>query len=401
MSGGRRLLVIASDQDDYISLFRDVTIDGQKIEVEQAEWTHIQLSSYPHAGVVLSLAASTPVGSYKRNQSRIFRPDFVLIRMISHGLPTQDHRNLVYGLQHYNVPCINSLQSVISNFERPNMYGALRSIQQRLGKETFPLIEQYYYSGFQQMAMTPKYPIVVKVGHVHSGYGKTLLRSHQEFIDLASIIALHPDYCTTEPFINSAYDVRIQKIGDHYRAYRRTGSGWKGGVNALEDTPVTETYKMWADECSKLFGGMDILAIDVVHCSETNKDYIIELNECSIGLGKNHEIEDNNIIRDLVVKRMTEAFANKTIEPKQESSTTNAYKSLEVELINLENVKLEIEQSLKKANQKVAFLQGTNSELKKRNNAFFRRGFGFGFTFGVGFSTALLVSYLAYRWKKQ
>lgn len=24
-------------------------------------------------------------------------------------------------------------------------------------------------------------------------------------------------------------------------------------------------------------------AIDAVHCSETNKDYILELNECSIG----------------------------------------------------------------------------------------------------------------------
>lgn len=30
----------------------------------------------------------------------------------------------------------------------------------------------------------------------------------------------------------------------------------------------------------------------------------------SEGLGKTHEVEDNNIIRDLVVKRMTEALIN-------------------------------------------------------------------------------------------
>jgi hypothetical protein len=61
--------------------------------------------------------------------------------------------------------------------------------------------------------------------------------------------------------LKGEYDLRIQKIGKHYRAYKRIGTGWKTnmGTSILEDIPMTEKYKLWADECAKLFGGMDIL----------------------------------------------------------------------------------------------------------------------------------------------
>lgn len=41
----------------------------------------------------------------------------------------------------------------------------------------FVCADQYYYSGFQEMRFTPSYPIVVKVAHVHAGYGRLLFCS--------------------------------------------------------------------------------------------------------------------------------------------------------------------------------------------------------------------------------
>lgn len=64
-----------------------------------------------------------------------------------------------------------------------------------------------------------RYPVVVKLGHAHGGVGKARAETNQEFLDLASLAALANAYCTSEPYVDTKYDVHVQKIGNNYKAF--------------------------------------------------------------------------------------------------------------------------------------------------------------------------------------
>lgn len=59
---------------------------------------------------------------------------------------------------------------------------------------------------------------------------------------------------STEPFYEFEYEYRVQKIGNHYRAFKRfSRDSWKQeGDMYYEDMEVTDRFKLWADECSKV-----------------------------------------------------------------------------------------------------------------------------------------------------
>lgn len=131
------------------------------------------------------------------------------------------------------------------------------------------------------MRFTPDFPLVAKIGSAEAGYGKMRFMTSDDFGDFRgyahplhsysymlrhapSCLALHKDYVTLERLIEDReYDIRVQKIGTHLRAYKRMNSNWKGNVGTcvLEEIEVTPTFREWAEECGKLFGGMDILTV--------------------------------------------------------------------------------------------------------------------------------------------
>ena len=86
-----------------------------------------------------------------------------------------------------------------------------------------------------------------KIGHAHSGSGKARVENvsqfqvfiifsprclyiwtnlanikiyelHSDVQDMTSVIAIADTYCTVEPYIESKFDLHIQKIGSSYKA---------------------------------------------------------------------------------------------------------------------------------------------------------------------------------------
>jgi len=277
--------------------------------IEQAEWEDMGLTAYSNNKVYIDIQPSRkPLPNTRMNKFRTVSPYFVIIRQSTLTI-YHDHRNLLYGLKYAGVPSVNTLESVYNFLDRPWVFSELMKIRNRLGGDRFPLIEQNYYSHYREMMITPQYPIVVKVGHAHAGFGKVKLANHHDFEDIRSLVALHKDYSTAEPYVEGEYDLRIQKIGKHYRAFKRmSASGnWKTntGTSVLDHVPLSDTYKLWVDEAAKMFGGLDILAVDAIHPAN-GKEVILEVNDTAIGLAPDVEDEDNRHIRDLVLEKISQ-----------------------------------------------------------------------------------------------
>ncbi|ETO07431.1 synapsin-1 [Reticulomyxa filosa] len=107
-------------------------------------------------------------------------------------------------------------------------------------------------------------------------------------------------------------DLRIQKIGTHYRVFKRISmsGNWKTntGTAHIEDLELLPRYKFWADICGQSFGGMDIVTVDVLVAAQDGKEYILEFNGTASGFGKDEE--DNLILREFTIHKMNEYFVD-------------------------------------------------------------------------------------------
>jgi len=323
--------------------------------------------SYSDSGCVVDVSPTTADA-----RRRTMTPDFLLVRGALMGVYGQDYRNRLYAFMHSRVPSINSLESLYFCQHKPIIYGKLRAIQQRLGRDEFPLIEQACYADWKAMTFCSGFPVVAKLGTAHAGFGKMKLNGQSEFEDFQSVVALQERYVTTEPFIDWDYDFRIQKIGDNYRAFRRFSSSWKGrGLNQKdEDIELTPQYKRWIDLASESLG-MDICALDGVHSRTDGKEYIIELNDSAIGLNSRYEEEDLVHIRDLVLLRMTQAFPLPSDAAEEESNETT---DSTIGELKEEIAKLHIQ--LDQANSEKAALQAKLEKAKPAKSGglgFFRK----------------------------
>jgi len=369
--------------------------DGEEEEedllVEQAAWKDINfLCDAESEALRVEIRPSEQPIAGKQEAFRSITVDFVLMLETVRGLPDHDYRNLLFGLAHSNVGSMNSIHATTLMLERSVVFGAMYDIYKRLGKENFPLFLQTYYPDYRVMNNIAT-PAVVKIGAAHSGYGKVICKTEDDIEEVKSIVAMQRDYSTVEPLLNVDYDIRIQKLGETYRVFKRSGGGWRAGGERpnVEELELTPRYKMWADECAKMFGGLDLLEVDVSHCRDDNSEFIMEVNNV-ITLNSKHYQEDMLVIGSLALQRMSEYLGKNTklSDPQQPAP-------IEMQLVDKNS-------QLAKLNSAMRELQAVIDQLKKKVQDTLQRSKDiFGATIGcgiaMGVSAGLWLSYLALK----
>jgi ribosomal protein S6--L-glutamate ligase len=200
------------------------------------------------------------------------KPDGILWR-VGAIKPEVKHQEVLNLIALSKIPCLNSAKVLQMGYDRLSMLSVLR-------ESTFPVITfDVVTNNYHLKNLERDFPIVVKVGNYHGGFGKVLIENERSWQDLKDLLFISNDYVTVEPFINYDLDIRYLAIGEKVWAMARRGKYWKSNVETTDFTMIEKDNKL-TQSVLELQSHLqsDILAVDILQEKNGNK-YVIEYND--------------------------------------------------------------------------------------------------------------------------
>jgi ribosomal protein S6--L-glutamate ligase len=129
----------------------------------------------------------------------------------------------------YSEACALNSCSVVLN------YGSSYSMHSFLKKSELPVLTRVLTFGRNVLPYeAPQFPLVLRVGNFHMGYGKSLVRDKEHWDDCIDTAILLNQIVSLEPFVRYVTDVRCLFLGGRVSAIKRTPSIWKANVSPAE-----------------------------------------------------------------------------------------------------------------------------------------------------------------------
>ena len=291
------------------------TKDGRQIQCHHSAWHLINVASTSHYGGCAVVDMLVETEDHKVEHAR-FIPDCVLVRDSPRQVNGEDHTHQLMGIIASRTPCVNESGAVLNCLDRPVVYSELLGIRNKEGQKDgwkfkFPLVEQEYFANEAPASIKPTYPAVTKMSTVHSGFGKLRAEDDTHFNEIASILALSADYFTTETVHEVVSEVYIQWINGNVRTFKRIKSTADGGFRTwsnwgtvqYQEMDENKQYKKWAELVSKIFGGLDIFALNVV-VTASGDEFILGMQDCSCPFAPQYASEDAERCAQLVIERI-------------------------------------------------------------------------------------------------
>lgn len=142
--------------------------------------------------------------------------------------PDNSHRSVLELIRLAGVPCTNSARTLLRGYDRLSMLAELQEAGLQVSPSTIAIGENALTK------IEPVFPVVVKVGNFHGGYGKALARDSETWSDMLDLTFITDDYVTLEPYIAYVRDIRCLAVGEHMWAMSRRGARWKANVETQE-----------------------------------------------------------------------------------------------------------------------------------------------------------------------
>ena len=186
-------------------------------------------------------------------------------------------------------------------------YGSNLSMYNALCKANMPVLKKTTVSyGISSLAFCePSFPVVLKIGNYHMGYGKALVRNSENWQDFIDMAVLFNEPVSLEPYVAYKTDIRCQYITGNVTCIERKPDHWKANVNPAEVKPFTPPERI-IEETTRFADSInaDILGLDWIQ--SINDDWVVL--EGNISPGLNDPQKDRDKINHMIIQRLLKKY---------------------------------------------------------------------------------------------